>query len=260
MLDFSRQLTFSGVLKYLIWRVKGRPDGVTLSLKHGNKINLTRKDYGAAYEIYVHKYYQAVRPMPKDIRLIVDLGANVGYSALYFMQSYPGAEIIAFEPHVQHVERLKHNLAVNGSLDRVKLHAAAAGNADRQSLLSDRGMSSALVKHDAPGARPVPVMDIFPLLEGKHIDIFKMDIEGGEYDILADDRFLRLNIDAIVMEWHERANLPSRSWVIDRLAQADFEVREIYDTPACGMLWGFKKTGASPIGVTSGPEGHARTP
>src|SRR5690606_32260101 len=45
--------------------------------------------------------------------LIVDCGANIGLSTLYFKSQYPQSRIIAFEPDKQNIELLKHNIAIN---------------------------------------------------------------------------------------------------------------------------------------------------
>jgi hypothetical protein len=39
----------------------------------------------------------------------------------------------------------------------------------------------------------------------KKIDLLKMNIGAGEYEILADARFDELNTSPVVMEWHARS-------------------------------------------------------
>src|SRR6516165_5292425 len=45
---------------------------------------------------------------------IVDLGANVGYSCLWWANLCPNAEIEAFEPHPIHAELLRWHIRKNG--------------------------------------------------------------------------------------------------------------------------------------------------
>jgi hypothetical protein len=106
--------------------------------------------------------------------------------------------------------------------------------------LSDSGSSSSLIE-DATGASvalSIEVIDIFPLLIGKKIDLLKMDIEGGEYEILADARFGELNITAIVMEWHARSETSDdKTWCVRRLEGLGFQVHEIFSQSTNGMFW-----------------------
>src|SRR6266566_259487 len=100
MLDFTRQLSVPGLLNYAMWRARGKQNAAVLSLKSGKQFLLHRQDYGVAYEIFVHKFYELNRPINRsEVNLIVDVGANVGFSGIYFLQEYPAAHLIAFEPH-----------------------------------------------------------------------------------------------------------------------------------------------------------------
>jgi len=49
-------------------------------------------------EIFVRQVYREAVRTGRDVKLIVDLGAYVGYSCIYFLQEYPRARFIAFEP------------------------------------------------------------------------------------------------------------------------------------------------------------------
>ena len=196
-------------------------------------------DYGVAYEMFVHDYYDDRGRYSTDkVRLVVDLGANVGYSVLYFLHKYRGCRVIAFEPHPRHAAQVERNLVLDGSRGRVEFHATAAGAATRTMRLTDRQSSSSLTGDESSGTIPVVVEDIFPLVAGKRIDILKMDMEGGEYEILADRRFSELDVDAIVMEWHSRGGgLADKRWCEERLRGLGFAIDDIFTRPSYGMFW-----------------------
>jgi hypothetical protein len=104
--------------------------------------------------------------------------------------------------------------------------------------LTDQKTSSKLTDDDGPNTFEVDVVDIFPLLENKRIDIFKMDIEGGEYEILADSRFGKLDIGALIMEWHSRGSgLADKEWCEQRLKDFGFEIKNTFTYPDYGMFW-----------------------
>lgn len=246
MLDFTRKLSLQSAISYLLWRAWRRRGSINLTFRSGARFQLradeaTNNDFGVFYEVFVHEYYQRRNVSKNDIALIVDLGANVGSSVLYFLRQYPRCRVIAIEPHPAHVAQLEHNLELDGTRDRVELHARAAGARTRPMRLTDSRTSSSLTENGLPNSLSVEVLDIFPLLIGKHINVLKMDIEGGEYELLADDRFALLDIDAIVMEWHSRGEgLKDKQWCERRLAGLGFVIEEIFTQPSYGMFWAIR--------------------
>jgi FkbM family methyltransferase len=245
-LAFTRNLTLTSAFKYQLWRALGQRYDTWLRARSGPIFQVRPRargnnDVGVAYEIFVHRYYVAPAWIPPErVRLIVDLGANVGLSCLYWLSTYWGASVIAFEPHPGHVAQCRVNLARNGFGNRVMLHPVAAGVASGGAWISDAGSSSQLSAIPGHGHN-VEVVDIFSILAGCRIDILKMDIEGSEYELLEDSRFTDLDIRAIVMEWHRRDDRPDgNTWCRERLHDLGFRLFPIFETNDCGMIWGYK--------------------
>lgn len=244
MLDFTRQLTIGSAVHYVTHRAIGRKHPLRLHMKSGARFELrpvTRDniDYGVAYEIFVHRFYDNKGLLtPDSVRLVVDLGANVGYSVLYFLHEYPSCRVIAFEPHPARVAQLRRNLEIDGTQSRVELHEFAAGASNRTMRLTDERATSSLTDRVATDTLPVEVEDIFPLLQNKRIDILKMDMEGGEYEIMEDARFESLDVGAVVMEWHARGpGADDKLWCQERLRRLGFSMQEIFDEVTHGMFW-----------------------
>jgi FkbM family methyltransferase len=242
--SFARLLTPGSLVRYLLWRLGGRRDAVALRLAKGPVILLrppgaANNDYGVAYEIFVYRYYHCPRPLPAaSIGRIVDLGANVGFSCLYWLTRFPKAEVIALEPHPSHFAQCRANLAANGMLPRVELHQAAAGAAPQRIMLSDAGTSSSVVADAADGIA-AEMLDVFALLDGRRVDLMKLDIEGGEYAILDDPRFAALQVPYLVMEWH--GGPADRDRCLSRFSALDYETLELFDSGSYGMLWAFRR-------------------
>ncbi len=217
MLDFTRRLAPLSVPSFALWKARRQSRPVTLALHLA----------------------------PAQVKLVVDLGANVGFSTLYFLERFQNSRIIGFEPHPLHFEQAQRNLGLNDARDRVELHPFAAGSHNRSMQLSDKGSSSSLIENATGAAVSIQVVDIFPLLRGKKIDLLKMDIEGGEYEILADPRFGELNIGAIVMEWHARndtsVGFQDKSWCERRLQDLGYQINEIFTQPSNGMFWATRR-------------------
>ncbi len=250
MLDFSRRLTVSNAVGHLINKAMSRDRPFVARMRNGPRFEIRppasgNNDYGVAYEIFVHGFYRHRGAQnPESVRLVVDMGANVGLSVLHFLHQYPNCSVIAFEPHPSHAAQVIRNLEFDGTRARVELHAKAAGAASRVMRLTDERSSSTLTDDASPGTLPVETTDVFPLLEGKRIDVLKMDMEGGEYEVMADDRFPALNIGAILMEWHARADRPKGGhWCEERLRGMGYMVGEIFTRPDHGMLWAVRGEG-----------------
>lgn len=47
--------------------------------------------------------------------LVVDCGANVGYSSMYFLDRFKGCEVVSIEPDRNNFEVMESNLAHYGS-------------------------------------------------------------------------------------------------------------------------------------------------
>jgi FkbM family methyltransferase len=185
---------------------------------------------------------------------IADLGGNIGMFGLYALDRWPGASVHSFEPDADNGWLLSAAIAENHLQERWSFTAAAVAN--RSGTMAFRGGLSAdshlvdVESDSAAGAAngdvEVPVADLFAL-EG-HRDLVKMDIEGGEWAVLADPRMADMDADVIVLEWHDQG-CPApdpRAHAIRLLREAGY--RELYETiePShCGMLWGRRSAAPS---------------
>jgi FkbM family methyltransferase len=250
-LAFTRALTPPSAIRYLAWRLGGKQRTVWLRLRSeqefvGPEFELRpnsagNNDAGVAYEIFVHRYLRTpVRIPPERVKLIVDLGANVGMSCLYWLATYWRAEVIAFEPHPGHAAQCRINLERNGLLGRATLHGVAAGVAPGRAWISDAGTSSQ-VGAATGGGYEIEVVDIFALLIGRRIDILKIDVEGSEYELLEDPRFGELDVRSIIMEWHERDDRPDgHTWCCERLRELGFQLYPVFEQQSHGMMWAYR--------------------
>lgn len=243
--SFPRLLNVPSLARYAWWRLRGRRSTIYVHLRNGPRIFLrsanasSNNDYGVAYEVFVHRHYDCPRPLQADsVSLIVDLGANVGFSCLYWLTRYPRAKLIAMEPHPGHFAQCCANLAANNLLSRVELHRAAAGVTAQEIVLSDAGAASSVLPPDAAGIT-APMLDVFTMLSGRSVSILKLDIEGSEYSILDDPRFAALRPRCLVMEWH--GGRTCRDWCLTRFAALEYDTVEVFDNEYYGMLWAFQR-------------------
>lgn len=139
----------------------------------------------------------------KDNLVIVDIGANIGTFSLYV---YDIAEkIYAIEPLKNVLNMLNETIEEN-NLKKIKTHCLAIGNFTGKGAFNKVEPFSAGASFlDVKGSGEVDVMTLndFCAKEGiTHIDILKIDTEGGEVDILRATDFEKLPIDIIIGEIH----------------------------------------------------------
>lgn len=161
-------------------------------------------------EIFCRNDYKA----DANLGVVVDIGANIGLSALYFLTRNRQSRCYLYEPVSTNVERLRANLA--SFADRFVLHQVAV--ADREGRLTfgvePTGRYGGLQSHQSKdfanraGARYVDVecVHINSVLadvlarEGK-IDLLKIDTEGAEMaTVAAIDPAYRRRIGVIYLE------------------------------------------------------------
>jgi FkbM family methyltransferase len=239
------------LLPYLAWRAGVRSgEAKQIRLRSGEKLILRPEpatDLGNAMEVFLFSVYDSPRLL-SSVRRIVDLGANVGYSVLYFARRFPESHIVAWEPHPEHVRQLKANVAANKLERRVSICPAAAGAQNGAKWLIDRGTSSCVVDEFRPDSVRIDVRDWLQDAGADPIDLLKMDVEGGEYDLLFDDRFARLSVSNLVVECHSNQQRPRGDEDVSaRLRALGFSVEAGHATQVDGnrvaTLWGFRNSG-----------------
>jgi FkbM family methyltransferase len=232
-------MTLGSRMRYIGWRLARLKREINLTLSSGQRITLEAEpstDVNVAYEVFVMQCYKwplAINSR-NEIKCIVDLGANVGFSVLYFAQIFPTAHIDAFEPHPAHLIRLSQIVAKNHLEERVSIHPTAAGVTQGQGLLAnDFGHSTTTLGTSTFGIK-IEMSDFLEFAKERRIDLLKMDIEGAEYPILMDPRFSGLNIGWIVFEWHASATVPEidrelfrrltdLGWLVERGPQGSYQ-------------------------------------
>jgi FkbM family methyltransferase len=176
----------------------------------GNVRFLLRNNAGAdAFihsEVFEHQYYRL--PLPSRPATILDLGANIGLSAVYFARLFPDAALTCVEPAPDNLRLLRRNLALNGV--RATVIAAAVDTRDRPVMLELQGRDYGHKIVDAceDAGRPtlqvkgVSVPTILQHLSWDRIGLLKVDIEGHEAGLFAGDCGWLERVDAMCIEWH----------------------------------------------------------
>jgi FkbM family methyltransferase len=147
----------------------------------------------------------AERLIAEPPRSVVDLGANIGLFGLLAIERFPACEVTGIEADPANADLLERCIEANGLGGRWRaLRAFAAAAPGSVSFAAGRSSRSrSVAAGDAPagdGAIEVEAIDVFPLLAAA--ELVKIDIEGGEWALLADPRLAELGAATIVLEYH----------------------------------------------------------
>lgn len=131
-------------------------------------------------------------PLPSEAKTIVDLGANIGMSSLFWSMQYPDARIEAVEMVAANAERCRKLFEKNQINANVTQAAVAASDGVMQYQANDSHTCNHLQVFDdipAVASRLVSVQtySLASLLEKlslQQVDILKVDIEGAESFLL----------------------------------------------------------------------------
>lgn len=140
-------------------------------------------------------------------RVIVDAGANVGLSSIFFSERFPGATVYAIEPEVTNFAALKRN--VEGYF-KIKPIQTALWHHDAILKVTDPmenhwAFTVEECKENDPASFPAISISSFIDLHGiETIDLLKLDIEGAEREVFSDNYDYWLSrTKGIVVELHD---------------------------------------------------------
>jgi FkbM family methyltransferase len=193
----------------------------------------------------------------------VDLGANIGLFSIWLLDCHPNARIVSYEPDPGNAAVLERTIEINGLGDRWTLRRAAAAISDGMlSFMAGHGTTSRVVdRMDPDGDGVITVEARDPFADLADADVVKVDIEGGEWTLVADSRFARLPARVVCVEYHLRG-APSDDPGADavRMVRAGgwtvhHELRP--NMPGHGMVWGWRPPGASPEAGSAAPTDQA---
>ena len=190
-----------------LWRIRPR------QVDHPLQARLRgSSDLSVFEQIFIDQEYFCLRDLDEPF-LVLDLGANVGYSSAYFLNVYPKARIVAVEPDEWNLAICKANLLPYG--DRVLLlHGAAWSRPTTLRLLrgtfaDGREWTTQVEEFTEEGtSASVQAWDVGTLIDmcgGSMVDLLKVDIERAELSVFGEGASCWLErIRNICIELHGR--------------------------------------------------------
>jgi len=125
----------------------------------------------------------------KDGDVALDIGANIGWFTLLMARAVGSGTVEAFEPEPSFRERLRHHLAINNIENVIAWPWAVAGNNDAVMYVAKDGApyhSTAHVRTERKSGSDTEVscVAIDGFWDGDRLDLIKIDVDGGEDEVL----------------------------------------------------------------------------
>lgn len=142
-----------------------------------------------------------------EVRTIVDLGANCGFSIRLWLRHFPNARIVAVEPDEGNVAVLRRNIP-DVAQQRVRIVEACVAGTSKDVYFDRRSDEWCFSISDTPipGAQLVRTKTLLEILDSfafnGPIDLLKCDIEGAESDLFRNSAPWLKRARNIVVEVH----------------------------------------------------------
>jgi FkbM family methyltransferase len=187
------------------------------------------------------EHIEALRNL--DVRSCIDVGANVGQFSVLVRYLFPKANIIAFEPLACEANQYQR---IMGS-ERVTLHRLALGETSREAdfYIASRADSSSLLM-PGDGQRKafaitsdrterIVVRPLVKVIDSCRVErpiLMKIDVQGGELDVLAGCGNLLNEIDNVYLEVsfvELYCGQPLASDIINYMVEFGFKLRGVFN-------------------------------
>jgi len=182
-----------------------------IRLKDGTRLvyRFNRGDLQSLREVWMDEVYRL--PFNLQPRIVVDLGANIGMSSVWFHRKFQCERIVAVEPDEGNAQITAKNFARNSIPGEIL--QAAVGPADGSIQFqhsTDSNMGHVKLEQDCvtdssniSKVRMVSMATVLGhLQDARRIDVLKVDIEGGEGALFDGDLRWLERVDSIIIELH----------------------------------------------------------
>lgn len=197
------------------------------SLRHPFSMRNNPYDFATFEEVILKEEYKIdINFVPETI---VDAGANIGLTSLFFANRFPSASIVALEPDADNFDLLKSNTS---PYNNIHLLFSGLWKSDTYLAVVDEGHGNNAftvkeVSKETPGAiQATTVPSIMQQLKWERIDILKIDIEGSEKAIFSEPDIPWLaKVKVLIIELHDRMMPGCSSAVFKALGSYNFSLQ-----------------------------------
>lgn len=200
---------------------------IKLKSKYGYVHLLGGQIFSSIREIWVRNVYLKDNFVGiPDEGVVVDLGANVGAFSMLALANSRACKVIAVEPNTGLNKLFLRQVTFNKFDSRVLLQRYFIGSASttQKEMLADP---------NSMDAKFITQKEFIELNNLSKIDFLKCDIEGSEFDFIADTTLLQLT-NQLAIEIHDSAG--DRNEFISSLIELGFKIGPIKDDQGSCIL------------------------
>jgi len=172
--------------------------------------------------------------LKNDHPYILDIGAYIGLSTIYFKSIYPDSKILALEPNPYARKILEENIFTNDLKDISILPYAVDSSKRKRNLFLDTSeniwqSTASFSSNSWNGEYPndtivkVETEKLSTFLKDIPVDLLKLDIEGIEIKVLKEARKELKNVKNILVEYHPIKNQNLKN-ILSLLTSSNFKL------------------------------------
>jgi FkbM family methyltransferase len=176
-------------------------------IRHPVYLRIGTTDATVLRQVLIEKHYDIPRQVAP--KAILDAGANIGFSAIFFANKYPDATIVALEPESSNFQLLQRNVS---AYPQIKPLQAALWKENRQINLIDpnhghHGFQTVEVTMNGCAqlglVQALTVDAVMSRMGLSSVDLLKIDIEGAEKEVFESSAKWIDRVQMIMAELHD---------------------------------------------------------
>jgi FkbM family methyltransferase len=179
----------------------------------GSHLYINPRDYVSETLYNTGRYEPSVRDKISesldDGDMALDIGGHIGHHSIT-MRNFVGESgvVLIFEPHPKNADNIRRTINKN-DWENVELFEKGLSNDEGTQVLvenpTNTGGSSIKKKQTTGSEYEVEIVRLSKILSLKNIDcikLIKIDIEGGEYEVIKDVKDMLGDIEIMILEIH----------------------------------------------------------
>ena len=215
-----------GIIFFWVLRCRSKFSSVKLDSKTKFYMRPRTSDVQVFESVFLKREYE-IDLSGLNPRVILDVGANIVATSVFFARRFPDATIIAIEPEGSNYELLKKNASNYSNIKTI--NAAIWHKSTNLCLENPNGDSWSFyfreVYDESKVSYPaVSIGDLCDRFALEELDIVKVDIEGGEKDLFSQNYESWLpQVKILIIELHDRKRSGTSRMVYTALTKFPFD-------------------------------------
>lgn len=207
------------------------------SYSHPFFLRKNSSDIDVFYEVMLVMAYNFETNFETKPEIIIDCGANIGLTSIFFKNKYPDSKIIAIEPERTNFELMIQNLAPYNSIICENTGVWSKNTylkVDKQDATNWGFSFHEVEEHTENSIGALSIKSIMQKYSIDTIDILKIDIEGAEKELfITEYKYWMDRTRLLIIELHDRTIDGCSKALIDVLSQYNFLIEIRSDNIFC---------------------------